>query len=329
MRMTEMFLVSLFLTLIILSVTVNVEVTAFTHHSVTQSRDEPWNPQTMLLTIQSYVAWGSPDGQLMPDCEAFDAIFTGNKTWESPFVVPYGFAMIDIEKYCKELAQNITWHSGKLETGNVVYPLYYGQTDTKPYRVAFVWNAIGESSYREIFGLKQYDFTIVSTVQFYNETAIFTGKDIFWPQSQGDVPDVLMTMINQYISFMQGDCTKYLDLWDKYGYIQPSGSDGFYGTDNILSYCSKMMYEWSSYTYHLHDVTFSVFSYTGVINEVAFTWTRTGLHLGEVRTDEVMTELYLFQDNTPLKTLKISSSTEYFQPPFRPSRRFASKAEGE
>ena len=309
------------LALVVISMVANVDVIASPYFGdsqpLVQPSDEPWNPQEMLSTIQTYIAWGSPEGKPMPDCKAFDSAFFGNKTWRSPFVVPGGFVIFEIEKYCNGLAENLTWHSGRLEAGNFVYPLYYGLRDPRPYKVAFVWAAVGESvSYRDVLGLKRYNFTIISTMQFYNETAIFIGEDIFWPESNGEVPDVLMTMINQYMSFTDGDCNKFPEIFqDKYGLIQPSGSDDVFGTAEIVRYCDEMRYKWTSYTYRLHDVTFSVSTYNGLVDNVAFTWTRTGVYLDEVRTDEIMTELNIYQDDTPLKDLRIGSAYDFFQPP--------------
>lgn len=284
-------------------------------HFPPQSKDEPWNPQLMLETVQTYVTWGSSEGTVMPDCSRFDDIFFLNKTWMSPFAVPNGYVIFYIEKSCKELEENLTWHSGSLEAGHYVYPFYYGQ-DTRPYRVAFVWTAVGSSNYRQIFGLKNYDFTIISTFQLFNETAVILGKDIFWPESKEEVPETITTMIQQYMSLMDGDCKKFPELfWEDYGSISPSGSsDGFFGTKGLTAYCEKMMYEWSSYVYHLHHVTYSVSIYNDEINEVAFTWTRTGLHMGEVRTDEVLTEFSLQVDDTPFKAVKISTAYDFFQP---------------
>ena len=278
-------------------------------------KDAQWDPQEMLETIQTYVAWGSPDGNLMPDCSRFDGIFFGNKSWVSPFAVPTGYVILEIEKSCKELSENLTWHSGALEAENYIYPFYYEGSTDRPFRVAFVWTAIGGASYREMFGLKEYDFSVISTIQFYNETAMFMARDIFWPGGKNHVPDTILSMVSQYVSFLDGDCKKFPELfWEDYGSISPSGSTEYFGSKELTSYCDKMMYEWKTYFHHLHDITYSVSPYDNTVSEVAFTWTRTGLHLGQVRSEEVLTEFDLLADNTPLKLLKISGATEYFQP---------------
>lgn len=279
-----------------------------------RSTDVHWDPQQMLDTIQTYVAWGSRNGNLMPDCSRFDGVFFGNKSWISPFAVPNGYVILEIEKSCKDLSENLTWHSGSLEAGNYVYPFYYEGSTDRPYRVAFVWKATGGASYREMFGLKEYDFSVISTIQLYNETAMFLAQDIFWPGDK-TIPDTITSMISQYMSFLDGDCKKFPEIfWEEYGSVSLSGSPGYFGPKELTVYCDKMMYEWNPYFHQLHDITFSVGPYDSVVSEVAFTWTRTGLYLGKVRSEDVLTVFDLLTDNTPLKSLKISEATEYFQP---------------
>lgn len=313
-----------FLPLFIITVTFALDVKARHRPSFTlgqlqpQPKDEPWNPELTLETIETYIAWGSLGGALTPNCSRFDAIFFEKRTWVGPFAVPNGYVVSDIEESCTELAENISWHGGSLEAGSYIYPFYYEQS-TRPYKVGFVWTAVGASNYREIFGLKNYDFTIISSLQFYNDTAIFMAYDFFWPESKNEVPDSITTMIEQYMSLMDGDCKTFPQMfWKDDGAISPSGSkQDFFGLKGVTAYCDMMMYEWSSYVYHLHHVTYSVSRNedVNVVDKVFFTWTRTGLHLGVVRTDEVLSELSLLaDDDSPLKALKIAVAYDYFQP---------------
>lgn len=275
---------------------------------------EQLDENSLLATVERYIAWGSAEGTLMPDCDRFAHLFGPNGSWISPFAVPNGYTILEVEKTCNELIENLTWHSASLTAGKHLYPFY--NQDRKLERVAFGWRAVGASkSYREFFKRKEYDFAILSTLTLYNETTLFNGNDISWPYSEGTTPPELLKLIDGYVMFQNGDCKEFPGIfWRKFGPVVLSGGGDYFESQQLSEYCYKMLADWSTYIYHIHSVSYSVSGYTGVVDRMAFTWSRTGIYKGLTRTENVLTVFSITMDDTPAKQLTIDDSTEFFDP---------------
>ena len=229
----------------------------------------------------------------------------------------------DIDKTCQQqLAMNLSWHAASLQEGQYLYPFYTPRNSYIFWKVGFVWNAVGESnSFREVFNRKQYDFTIITTLWFQiyppnNVSYIFNAADIFWPDTEGKLPTVLEELVDNYVSFLGGDCKTWAELfWSDVGMVTVSGDDTeYFGPAELTDYCSKMVYMWSSYVHNIHDRSYSADGYSKTIDHVAFTWTRTGLYQGRVKTDQILTVFDIVYDKTPTADLKISSAVDYLMP---------------
>lgn len=271
----------------------------------------------MLETVQNYISWGSSEGELLPQCSHFASIFYGNKSWLSPFVYPSGFVSGPVEESCEILARNLTWHSGSLNPGDYIYPLYAPGNEKKLFRIGFVWTAIGQSSYfREVFGHKAYNYTIMTSMLVHNETAIIIGNDLFYPPANNTVPDDITKLIARFLSFLEGDCKRFQDLfWNDHCFVSQSGlKDEYWDSDGLTAYCERMMFEWSEYVYKVHHVTYTVSRYSPYIEDVVFTWTRTGVYRGKVTTNEILTDMGIMMGDGPVPEIKISAFYNYFEP---------------
>jgi hypothetical protein len=274
----------------------------------------------ILETVETYISWGSSSGKTMPDCDRFMSVFGVNRTWASPFTGSE-FYVYDVQKSCKQLAQNLSWHAASLEAGNYLYP-FYTQNSNYMWKIGFVWTAVGGANgWSTVLNLQEYNMEIITTLWFQvypdNVSYIFMANDLFWPTAGPAFPVELKDMVDSYVSFLGGDCKTWSQLfWLDVGMVTVSGDDTeYFGPTQLTEYCSKMVYMWSSYVHNVHHMTYSVDNYSGKVNYVAFTWTRTGVCEGKVRTDEVLTVFEVQPDKTPTEDLKISTATEYFQPP--------------
>lgn len=272
-----------------------------------------WNPTAFEELVQTYVSWGSMPGKEMPDCSSFDMLFTGNKTWISPFAVPDGLAIFDIQKTCKLLAQNLTWHSGALTPGNYIYPFYSGSQDVQ--FAGFVWTAAGSASeFETFFGRKEYDFKVLSVLEPDNSDHIYLAKDSFWPEGNGEPPETVKTLVTQYASLMGGDCKKFPSLFGTENrYVAVSGDGHRYeGTEELTAYCNMLMSSWTEYVYKIDHVSYGVGTHGNEINYVAFTWMRIGLYKGEAKTQLLLTEMGI-ESESPVPEIRIGGAFDYFE----------------
>ena len=273
-----------------------------------------WNPKAFQDLVNLYVAWGSSAGKELPNCQEFDQLFAGNKTWISPFALPNGLAVSDIVKSCKDLAENLTWHSGSLTAGNYIYPFYSASHDVQ--FAGFVWTAAGGASeFEKFFGLQQYDFQILTVMEpAMGGESIYLAKDSFWPAANGSVPDSVTTLAHQYASLMGGDCNKFPDLFGKENrYVAVSGGDHHYeGTEELISYCQEMVSEWTKYIYKIDHVSYTVTPPRNETNYVAFTWMRMGLYKGIAKSQQLLTEMGI-ENEDPIPEIKIGGAFDYFE----------------
>jgi hypothetical protein len=264
--------------------------------------------------VEAYVSWGSLPGKEHPNCSSFDELFTGNKTWISPFAVPNGLAEFDVAKTCNMLAQNLSWHSGSLTAGNYVYPFYNGSHEVE--FAGFVWTAAGGASeFETFFGRQEYNFQILSVLQpEANGKAIYLAKDSFWPVGNGEPPAAVRTLVDQYASLVGGDCNKFPDLFGKENrYVAVSGNNHrFEGTAELVSFCNMVMSSWTEYVTQIDHVSYGVSTHDNEVNYIAFTWMRMGLYKGETRTLLLLTEMGV-ENEAPTQTLKISGAFDYFE----------------
>ncbi|XP_062520974.1 uncharacterized protein LOC134195896 [Corticium candelabrum] len=284
----------------------------------------PWpRPDAAVMeTVQTYISWGSSAGQATPDCKRFLATFGANRSWESPFT-SNEFMEYDIEGACNRLAMNLSWRVASLDAGQYLYPLYSQHLGMESYwKVGFVWNAVGGAkNLSHVFNRKEYNFTIITVLwlQVYpnNKSYIFNAVDVFWPDAEATFPTTLTNMVDNYVSFLGGNCKTWAELfWRDVGMVTVSGEDtGYYGPTGLTEYCSKMVYMWSSYVHDVDDMSYSVDIYSSTVEKVAFTWTRTGVYLGRVRTDEILTVFYIRSAPTPKADLKIFIAWDFLQPP--------------
>lgn len=184
------------------------------------------------------------------------------------------------------------------------------------------WIAVGAAqAWSDLLGFKEYDFRVITTLwlQIYPDKVsyIFVASDFFWPRAGSTFPSPLKELVDKYVSFLDGDCKTWAGLFYKdVGMVTVSGEDKeYFGPAGVMEYCSKMVYTWNPYVFNVHHMSYSVENYSGKVNHVAFTWTRTGVYLGTVRTDEVLTVFSLRLDDSPTEDLKISSADNFFQPP--------------
>ena len=215
-------------------------------------------------------------------------------------------AVLDVEKTCKMLAQNLSWHSGSLTAGNYIYPFYRASLELK--FAGFVWAAAGGASeFETFFSRQEYSFQVLSVLEPEGDgKAIYLAKDSFWPEGNGEPPAGVKTLVNQYASLMGGDCKKFPVLFDKEnGYIAVSGDDIPYrGTTELISFCEVVMAQWAKYVYH---VSYGVNStHDNEINYVAFTWMRKG----KAKTQLLLTEMGI-ESEAPLQELKIGGAFDY------------------
>ncbi|XP_062520961.1 uncharacterized protein LOC134195888 [Corticium candelabrum] len=292
------------------------------HAKKEASSDYPKPDAAIMETVQTYISWGSLLGRTMPDCERFQATFGLNRTWTSPFTANE-YSVYDIETTCQQLTMNLSWHAASLQEGQYLYPFYTPRLLNNVFwKVGFVWNAVGGSNeIREVFKRKQYDFTIITTLWFQiyppnNVSYIFDAQDIFWPDAETALPTVLEELVEKYVSFLGGNCKTWAELfWLDVGMVTVSGDDTeYFGPTGLTEYCSKMVYMWSSYVHIIHDRSYSVYSYTNTIDTVAFTWTRTGLYQGRVKTDQILTVFDIEPDRTPTADLKIATADDFLLP---------------
>jgi hypothetical protein len=274
----------------------------------------------LLRTAKTYISWGSSEGKKLPDCAQFQSVFGVNRTWESDFTGSE-FFVNDVEFTCQHLAKNISWHIGELTAGNYLYP-FYTQGNTKMWKLGFAWTAVGVAKEGlEVLHFKEYNFKIISTLwlQVYpnNVSYIFVASDYFWLKAGSIFPTPLKNIIDNYTSYFGGNCKTWAELFLRdIGMVTVSGENKeYFGPTQLTEYCSKMVYTWNQYIHNIHHMTYSVDYYSGNVDNVAFTWTRTGLYLGRVRTDEVLTVFRFRPGETPPDNLKIFTADNYFQPP--------------
>ncbi|XP_062520951.1 uncharacterized protein LOC134195877 [Corticium candelabrum] len=267
--------------------------------------------------VQTYITWGSTSGKPAADCNRFLSIFAYNRTWASPFAGTQFFSY-DVDKSCQQLNNNLSWHVASQPAGNYLYPFYDRQVSSI-WQVAFTWRAVGGANeWSKVLTFKQYDFEIITTLWFQrydnNVSYVFAAKDFFWPAAGDAFPDPLRAMVEKYASFLGGDCSRWAELFLTEVASIGVSNGTFYGPSQIKRYCSRMMSMWSSYVFTTRQMSYSVNPYTESVENVGFTWTRTGVREERVCSEEVLTLLTVQPDDSPTRDLKISTAMEYFQP---------------